>query len=285
MTIGAPATGEAPGAAMFHRRDVFIWVVTILFANQVFGVIAALPSSSLATVVSDLGTIGIFQYMAWYAVFRLLRDSDGEAPAESRDFIIAVVLCLLVFMPTDRMIWVAADGLAIYLWVFYGRAATLRSAATVLVAMSVQAFWGHVFFHLVAYDLLRAETAVVGTLLRATRSGIDWQDNVISSADGFGIAIYTGCSSFFNLSLAMLCWITLTKLQRPFWRRSDFVVGAVVGGSMILLNLARLYVMALNIDLYYYWHDGPGAEIFAVVASLMILVVSLYGTNRVARST
>jgi hypothetical protein len=285
MIIGSVVAGESPGAAMFRRRDVFIWTAAILFANQVFGVLAGIPSSSIATFASNLGTIGVFQYMAWYAVFRLLAESDRDRPAEKRDFAVAIALCLLVFLPTDRMIWVAADCLAIYLWVFHGGAVKLRSAATVLVALSVQAFWGHVFFHLVAYDLLRAETAVVGTLLSATTSGIAWQDNVISSDDGFGIAIYTGCSSFFNLSLAMLCWITLTKLQRPFWQRSDFIVGAVVGGTMILLNLARLYVMALNFDLYHYWHDGTGADIFAIAASLMILVISLYGTNRAANST
>jgi hypothetical protein len=37
--------------------------------------------------------------------------------------------------------------------------------------------------------------------------------------------------------------------------------------------------MAWNNDLFHYWHDGLGAEIFAIGASLMILSISLYGAG------
>jgi hypothetical protein len=42
--------------------------------------------------------------------------------------------------------------------------------------------------------------------------------------------------------------------------------------------------MASNNDLFEYWHDGPGAEIFAIGASLMILLISLYGARAVKQS-
>jgi hypothetical protein len=177
------------------------------------------------------------------------------------------------------MIWVAAIGLAIYLSIYDHRDRKLRAAGAVLGALSVQEFWGHILFNLVALPLLRAETAIVGTILQAAKAGTVWQDNIITGPSGYGIMVYSGCSSFHNLSLAILCWVTVTKLRRETWRGHDFVIGAAVAGTMILLNVARLYLMAWDIDLYHYWHDGRGADIFAIGASLTILLITLYGSS------
>jgi hypothetical protein len=54
---------------------------------------------------------------------------------------------------------------------------------------------------------------------------------------------------------------------------------------MILFNVARLCVMGWNINLYHFWHDGLGAEIFAIGASLTILLISLYGARPATRLT
>jgi hypothetical protein len=129
----------------------------------------------------------------------------------------------------------------------------MRAAGIVLAALSVQEFWGHVFFNLVALPLPRAETAVVGMMLETARAGTVWQDNVITGPNGFGIMIYTGCSSFYNPSLAMLCWFTVSRFRNQNWQIRDFMVGSVVGGTIILLNIARLFLMTWDIDLFHYW--------------------------------
>ena len=271
-----------PGRAL-ARRGIFIWAAVILFLNYLFGVVKELPTASLETLVSDLAAIGIFQYMAWYAVFRLLGSSGREPTARPRDVLVIAALCLVVFLPTSRMIWVSATGIAIYLWLVSAGDPKRRAAGIVLAALAVQELWGHVFFDLVAFPLLRAEAAIVGTLLEAMRSGTVWHDNAVIGPSGFGIVIATTCSSFHNFSLAMLCWLTVSRLRNQDWRVRDFVIGGVVGATMILFNVARLCLMAWNVDLFHYWHDGPGAEIFAVGASLTILVMSLCGARPAGR--
>jgi hypothetical protein len=37
--------------------------------------------------------------------------------------------------------------------------------------------------------------------------------------------------------------------------------------------------MAHDINLYHYWHEGAGADIFAIGASLTIFLISLYGSR------
>jgi exosortase/archaeosortase family protein len=149
----------------------------------------------------------------------------------------------------------------------------------VFAALTIQESWGHIIFDLFSVPLLRAETAVVGALVHAARAGTVWQGNVITGPSGFGIIIYSGCSSFHNLSLAMLCWLTVSKLRNQDWRSRDLVIGCVIGATMIACNVMRLCLMAWSADLYEYWHNGLGAQIFAVGASVLVLLLSLYGSR------
>jgi hypothetical protein len=62
------------------------------------------------------------------------------------------------------------------------------------------------------------------------------------------------------------------------------VTACVIGAAMIACNVMRLCLMAWSPDLYEYWHDGLGAQIFAVGASTMVLMLSLYGSRPAARA-
>ena len=268
---------------VLSRRDVFIWAAAILFLNQLFGVIKEMPAASLDALVSDFLAVGVFQYLAWYVIFRLLGSSDLAPAARSRDFLVTAALCLLVFLPTSRAIWVAASGIAIYLFFTDTGDRRLRAAGIVLAALAAQELWGRLFFDLLASHLLHAEAAAVGTMLEVARPGTVWQDNTIMGPNGHGVVIIGSCSSFHNLSLAFLCWVTLSRLRRQDWQVRDFVIGGAIGITMILLNMARIFLMAWNVELYHYWHDGIGTEIFAIGASLTILLMSLRGSRPAGR--
>ena len=261
-----------------RKRTVFLWPAVIIFLNQLYGVIRDVPIDSPEQFLSDLGGVQIFQLLAWIAIFRLLASADPGPVAQLKDFLISVALCCLIFL-SPRMIWVTALGIAIYGWVNDGGDSKLRATATVLAALSVQEFWGKLVFKLFALPLLRAETAVVGTTLHAIRPGMMWKDNVITAPDGHGIVVYDLCSSFHNLSVAALCWVTVRSQQDRKWQARDFVTGGVVCLTMVLFNVMRLCLMAWSADLYQYWHNGFGVQIFTVGASTAILLISLYGSR------
>lgn len=263
----------------FRRRTVFIWVCAIIFLNQLFSVTNDLSSTSPEQLLTDLSAVGVFQTMAWYAIFRLLALSDPEPVAQSRGLLIALALCCLLLFPSNRDLWVTALGVAVVGWLFNGGDLKLRAAALVLAALSIQEFWGRIFFKMFALPLLRAETAVVGTVLQGIRPGTEWRDNVITGPDGHGIVVYDLCSSFHNLSLAALCWLTVRCLRDQNWRARDLATGAIVGMTMVIFNVTRLCLMAWDAKLYHYWHDGGGVQIFDIGASTTILLMSLYGSR------
>jgi hypothetical protein len=151
--------------------------------------------------------------MAWFAVLHLVFKNDVTIKPRRADFVIGVTFCLFVFF-TDELLYLDSGNWGRGLLVsFEPRCLNLRSAAIVLGALSVQELWGHVLFHLFEYPLLSAETAVVGSLPEVIRAGTVWQGNVVTAPNGYGIVIYEWCSAFHNLSLAMLCSITISNLQ------------------------------------------------------------------------
>jgi exosortase/archaeosortase family protein len=284
LATGVPTrAGEARGVDL-PLRDLFLWVCAIIFFNQLLGAVSELPSVSPWRLLADLADSSVFQIMAWYAIFRLLLSSDSRQRAQAWDILIALALCLPLFLPTTRTMKVLALGAAVFCWRRGRSDPNLRSAGIVLAALTVQMYWGHIVFDLFAVPLLRAETAVVGTLVQAVRAGTEWQGNVITAPSGFSVIVYSACSSFHNLSLAMLCWLTVSRLRNQNWRNRDLLTGCVIGAAMIACNVARICLMSWGPDLYGYWHDGSGAQIFAVGASAMVLGLSLYGSRPASRA-
>jgi hypothetical protein len=261
------------------RRDIFIWASAIILSNQLFGAIVEAQTSSINDLLSDLSTVGVFQIMAWYAIFRLFAAADPTPKAQLQDILIPAALCLLALLPTNPMIWSAALGVAIFGIISSKGDPKLRAGAIVLAALTVQQFWGHIFFNFFAIFLLQAETAVVGTVLQMIRAGTVWRENIITGPSGHGLIIYSTCSSFHNLSLAGLCWVTISKLRNPQWRNRDLIVGLSVIMVMFVLNVMRLCLMAWNVGLYHYWHEGVGARIFATGATVAILLISYCGSR------
>ena len=140
--------GRAVGLEL-PRRDLFIWVCAIILFNQLFDMVKGTPPVSLEQLLSDLGSVGVFQLMAWYAIFRLLASSDPAPVAQLRDFLFALALCCLVFVPSIQMIWITAVGVGIYGCLFDGGDPKLRAAGIVLAALSVQEFWGRPYLQFV----------------------------------------------------------------------------------------------------------------------------------------
>ncbi len=261
------------------RRDIFIWASVIILSNQLLGAVVEAQDSSIDELLSNLSTVGVFQIMAWYAIFRLFAAADPAPKTQLQDVLIPAALCFLVLLPTIPMIWSAALGVAIFGVISNKGDPKLRAAAIVLAALSVQQFWGHIFFNFFALFLLHAETAVVGTALQMIRAGTVWRENIITGPSGHGLIIYSTCSSFHNLSLAALCWVTISKLRNPEWRSRDLIIGFSVIMVMFCLNVTRLCLMAWNVGLYHYWHEGVGARIFATGATVAILLISFCGSR------
>jgi len=146
------------------------------------------------------------------------------------------------------------------------------AAGTVAAAVAIQAIWAPIIFSKISFILLQIDAGVVGWLVSLAIPGTSWSGTVISTPSGHAVAIYERCASFHNLSLASLCWVTLTMLHRPYWVKSDVYVGLVSALIQFGFNVWRLVFVCLSLPMYELWHQGWGAHIFSGVATACAII-------------
>jgi hypothetical protein len=266
-------------AGSLSRRELSIWVVSILAAHYALTFSVPAHASFFDVLVQSLASRSVFHYLGWFAVFRLLADSSMSRPATGADFALGLAASLIPFLPGSGHFWLSITLAGIYLYHTGRGDLHVRAAATVLLALSLNGFWGRLFFDLFAPFLLWVDTALVAAFLSVVRSGVTWNNTIIASGD-HSIVVLSGCSSFHNISLGLLAWVALTKLARPDWVRADARVAIAVCAAVLLLNLLRIYLLALGAESYAYWHTGTGEQIFVWVTSTIVVAIALLGVLR-----
>jgi exosortase/archaeosortase family protein len=148
-----------------------------------------------------------------------------------------------------------------------------KAAGTVAAAVSVQAVWAPLIFSKISFLLLPIDAGVVGWLVSHFVPGASWSGTVVYSSSGHNVEITAACASFHNLSLASLCWVTLTMLHRPYWLKSDVYVGLVAMLVQFGFNVWRLVFVCLSSPMYDFWHEGFGKHIFSAVATACAVIL------------
>jgi hypothetical protein len=161
---------------------------------------------------------------------------------------------------------------AFYLFVRDRHDLNTRAAGTVGAAVAVQAVWAPLVFSKISFLLLQIDAGVVGWLVSQFVPGASWGGTVIYTPSGHDVAITSPCASFHNLSLASLCWVTLSMLHRPYWLKSDLYIGLVAALIQFGFNVWRLVFVCLSLPMYEFWHEGFGKHIFSAVATACAII-------------
>jgi hypothetical protein len=166
---------------------------------------------------------------------------------------------------------------AAYLLITHDGDRNLRAAGGVLLAISAHLVWGPILFQFFTPELLRADAALVGEILGSLRPDIIWSGTTFSAPSGHSIVLVGACSSFNNVSTAVLACATITMLTRTEWIPRDIVTVAIASVVMILINAARLCLLAWSGALLLFWHEGAGAQILGIAQTLIILLIAWWG--------
>ncbi|WP_158926213.1 archaeosortase/exosortase family protein [Acidisphaera sp. S103] len=264
---------------MLQRTQKIILIAVVAFV--VCGMMLATPRLE----VSDADAVGaqsglqVFELLGLLAaIYCLAKARSMPATAfQSASLAGAVLLSLLNFH--GAAVIIAATSL------LCGNLgdANIKAAGTIVAAIAVQAVVAPFVFTKVAPFLLPLDAAAAGFLLSMILPGASWSGTVIHSINGHSVVVLAGCSSFHNLSLAMLCWVTITMAYRPYWTRHDLWVGARAGFIQITFNVARLLLVSISYPMFHFWHDGVGRHYFAAAATFTATLVVAMGVLRADR--
>jgi hypothetical protein len=258
------------------RAELFAGLFSLGCAN---GLIVPMAQS-----IAELGWVGgifstfnisvIVLVACVSGVSLISRDRTDEL--RSADVGVGAVFLMLVILPVDQLSWLAIAVLSLYILLFADANQPARRGAIILLATTVPMLWSKLLFHFFARSILEIDASLVGWELGTGRSG-----NMVQFADHSSIlVILPACSSLANVSLAILCWVTLSQLAQHTWRFQDLVWCLLACISVIVVNVTRISLMGLSISHYNAIHSQTGDAVTNWIILILIVGISLIGLRR-----
>lgn len=218
--------------------------------------------------------ISIIVLVACFAGLSLmLTDRTGEL--RTTDLVLSSILLLLIAVPIGPASWLAVTILSFYVLAFGQAVNSCRRGAIILLAVTVPMLWSRLIFNLFARFILEIDATLVSWVLGTHRSG-----NVVEFADHSGsLAIFPACSSFANVSLALLCWVAVSQYVEHKWRPQDIAWCLLACFSVVAVNVLRISLMGINESHYLMLHSAPAEIFLSIVMLSLVLSISLVGTR------
>jgi len=214
------------------------------------------------------------------AVFAGVSTMLGEERGDIRvaDLAVAVVFLPLVILPIFALSWVAVTALSLYILLFANRGvgSARTRGAIILLALAVPMLWSRLLFQFFAPLILKIDASLVAMLLGSDRVG-----NLVGFADNSGYMMVTpACSSFGNISLGFLTWVTITQWANHRWRAIDLVWCMLACASVITVNVARISLTGLSKSNYEAIHNSTGEMVAGTIMLAFVVAISVFGARR-----
>ena len=131
-------------------------------------------------------------------------------------------------------------------------------------------------FHFFANTILQIDASLVGWLLGTQRTG-----SLVEFADGSGqLAILRPCSSLANVSLAFLCWVTVSQLVCHKKSAYDILWCLLACASVVAVNVIRISLMGLSLLRYTEIHNQWGDAVVNTIILSLTIGVCVLGVRR-----
>jgi hypothetical protein len=234
--------------------------------------------------VNDLGwgsafthTFGI-SVIVWIACFfgvaLLLHDRTDTI--RSTDLLVGLAILVLVFLPISGASWLALTTLSLYMLLLKDGPSSRKRGARLLLATTLPMLWSRLLLHFFAQPILEIDASMIGWLMGSDRVG-----NMVRFADSSGyLVVFPPCSSLAGISLAVLCWVTVSQAAGHRRSAQDLVWCGLACASVIVVNIIRMSIMSLSDWHYQTVHSGWGDEVANASTLLLIFGFSLLGVRR-----
>jgi hypothetical protein len=204
----------------------------------------------------------------------VLQDSRDEI--RPMDFVVGAGSLVLVVLPIVALSWLALTALSLHMLLFTNPNSSRRRGAIILLATTMPMLWCRLFFECFSNSILKVDALMVGWLLGTDRVG-----NMVRFADGSEVlAIFPACSSFANMSLAFLSWVTLSQWVQHRWSPWDILWCLLIFTSVVAVNVTRLSLMGLSDWHYHTIHNQWGETLTNTIMSGLVVGISVLGVRR-----
>jgi exosortase/archaeosortase family protein len=257
------------------RGEYFAALYFIGCANGLLGrflLSAKLEGWTGALLAFDINVIVLFA--CWAGISLILSDKQGRVSAA--DLVVGAAFLALVALPIGPVSWVAVSGLSLYILLFANSSSEWKRGAIILFTLTVPMLWSRLIFQLFAKVILDIDAAFVSALLGTQRVG-----NMVRFADESGFMVISpACTSFANISIAFLCWVSLSQWAGRRWTPFDLVWCLLACSAAITVNVVRIVVTGLSYQHYETIHNQFGEMVGGFIILVLIVGICLIGVRR-----
>lgn len=215
------------------------------------------------------------EIFALLAVAAVLRGMGRDKILTRWDHLALALAALVVVHPWRHVGDLALTGLGALFCA--RRDPRLAALGQLCLGLAFAGVWSQIAQAAIEEAMLPAETFLAYRLLTLFDS-FTLIGNAISRVGGDHATIVEGaCSSFPNVALTFLLWLSFLKLQAlPFTARNLCVLLAAAA-VLVAVNTVRLALCAWSMDTYNYWHESDGVAILAWIMLLSQLAIYHFG--------
>ncbi|HEY3950928.1 hypothetical protein [Phenylobacterium sp.] len=254
----------SPGVLGLTRPGLFAATIVLLLANATAAraIEAVGLSGGLGALIRGLGMSWAF-WLA-FAVSVRLALREAPTPARSRDLAVCAACALAALVPLSPLAALACTGLAAAILLDPTQGRFLKAAAWIVLAASVQLVWTRILMLVFVQPIANIDAHLVSFIIdRPVRgNGVLFVDRTHT------LSVQGGCTSVQNASTGLMLYVAVLRGFRPVPRPSEALVLVGVFFSIVALNIVRLALMAQNIAMFHFVHDGAGAELFNAIITL-----------------
>ena len=264
-------------AALRHsisRNELFTGLYILGCANGLLGrILVGVNSDGWLGILG--GDISVIVWFACFAGVSMMAQEDKEEIGFA-DSAVAAVFLILVILPIFSLSWVAVTGLSLYILLFANDGSSRKRGALILLALTVPMLWSGLIFRFLMNPILEIDASLVAWILGTERVGATF-----GFADGSGsVVVLPACSSFANLSLAFLCWVSITQWAEHRWSAIDIVWSLLACISVIAVNVTRISLMGLSPWHHALLHNELGNMITNFIILAFIVGFTVIGARR-----
>ncbi|ANY78235.1 hypothetical protein BB934_08310 [Microvirga ossetica] len=269
-------TDKQGTTAVVSRNELFAGLVVVGFANGISERVGnAVANTGVAAALVNTFDISIIVWVAWVLSLAFLLRGPMQ-PVSRSDRLVAAGALLAFLVPVVPLSWLALAGMAIHLLRTSSRSSLLHRGTWILLALTVPMFWSRLLFAALSGSILQADAALVGWLVGTPRLG-----NAIQFVDGSGyLWIAPGCSSLANVSLAILCWVTVAKVSDRHGSLRDLGWVALACMAVVVINVTRISLLGLYPEHFDLIHGAVGATVASWLILGATVAICLFGARR-----
>lgn len=269
------ARGSSRISSQLRRGEFFAGLFALgSVSGLASGIIQSVNRLGWAEALFNTFGISIIVWISCAAGVSLVLRDRTFGVRRSELAIGAGVVCLVI-LPIGALSWLAVTALSFYI-IMSTNVTSSRRGAFILLATTVPMLWSRLLFQFFANLILQIDASLVGWILGTHRTG-----DIVEFADGSGVlVIWPACSSLANVSLAVLCWVTVSQLADSRNSAYDVLWCVLACISVVAVNVARISLMGLSQWHYTTVHGPWGDAVGSTIILGLIVGFSVLGVRR-----